>query len=82
MYERNSMRDLAFSKYAKVAARHDITSAFGWHARISRAKLVVLHDIGTDKDRAEMYTLLREMAKLATEEQKADVFELLGKTFI
>lgn len=79
MYERNSMRDLAFSKYAMVAAKHDVTSAFGWHARISRAKLVVLHEIGTNKDRAEIYALLCDMAKLGTTEQKADIFELLGK---
>lgn len=78
LYERRAMHDEAYARYDVAVRKHALTTPFGWHARIARTRLVVLHGVGNDNDQDGAYSLLSVMVDKGTGENIIDACELLG----
>ncbi|KAI8137438.1 hypothetical protein BJV82DRAFT_661325 [Fennellomyces sp. T-0311] len=78
LYEGQSERNLAFLQYNAIIEKYNLSSQYGWHARLNSCRLVVLHGLRDQKEQCNVYAMLQEMVEYSTEENAIEPFELLG----
>ena len=78
LLESQAERDLAFLQYTTIIEKHNLTSQYGWHARLNSCRLVVLHHLRERNEQIDVYTMLKEMVEHGPEENSIEPLELLG----
>ncbi|KAI9493994.1 hypothetical protein BDB00DRAFT_871753 [Zychaea mexicana] len=79
LLESQAERDLAFLQYSTIVERHNLSSQYGWHARLNSCRLVVLHNLRDSKEQSTTYMMLQEMVKHGDLGEKViEPLELLG----
>ncbi|KAG2226660.1 hypothetical protein INT45_001007 [Circinella minor] len=78
LFESQSERDQAFWQYTTIIENYNLTSQYGWHARLHSCRLVVLHNLRERNEQIDVYTMLQEMVEHGSKENIIEPLELLG----